>query len=47
MGNDMRLTHYLSIYSLGLLIFFASGAFAQSNYPNKPINLIVPYGALL
>jgi len=41
----MRLTHYFSICSLGLILFFSSGAFSQSNYPNKPINFIVPYGA--
>jgi len=42
----MQLFQYSS-YSLSLLIFFSSGAFAQSNYPNKPINPIVPNGALL
>jgi tripartite-type tricarboxylate transporter receptor subunit TctC len=33
----MRIIQNISAFSLCL--------FAQSNYPNKPINLIVPYGA--
>ena len=28
-----------------LLAIFSAAAFAQSNYPSKPINFIVPYGA--
>lgn len=41
----MRFIQYSSACLLGLLTLFSSGAYAQSNYPNKPINLIVPYGA--
>jgi len=31
--------------SVGLLSIFCNTSFAQSNYPSKPINFIVPYGA--
>ncbi|QWE08239.1 Bug family tripartite tricarboxylate transporter substrate binding protein [Polynucleobacter ibericus] len=41
----MRFIQYSSACLIGLLTFMSSGAFSQSNYPNKPINLIVPYGA--
>jgi tripartite-type tricarboxylate transporter receptor subunit TctC len=41
----MRLIQKLSICAFSLGSIFASVAAAQSNYPNKPINLIVPYGA--
>ena len=41
----MPLIKHLSILSLGLLSAFCNTSFAQSNYPTKPINFIVPYGA--
>ena len=41
----MQLIKHLSILSLGLLSALCNPSFAQSNYPNKPINFIVPYGA--
>jgi tripartite-type tricarboxylate transporter receptor subunit TctC len=41
----MRVIQKLSIFALSLVSIFSSASFAQSNYPNKPINLIVPYGA--
>jgi len=41
----MRFIQYSSACLIGLMTVFSSGTFAQSNYPNKPINLIVPYGA--
>jgi len=41
----MQLIKHLSILSLALLSTFCNPSFAQSNYPNKPINFIVPYGA--
>jgi len=41
----MRLIHKLSVYVLSLGAILSSVAVAQSNYPNKPINFIVPYGA--
>ncbi len=34
---------YLSL--VGISTLFSSASFAQANYPNKPINFIVPYGA--
>lgn len=41
----MRIIQNISAFLLCLFAAFSSSAFAQSNYPNKPINLIVPYGA--
>jgi tripartite-type tricarboxylate transporter receptor subunit TctC len=41
----MRIISNISAFLLCLFTIFSSPAFAQSNYPNKPINLIVPYGA--
>jgi hypothetical protein len=41
----MRFIQKLFIYVLSLGVLFASAAFAQNNYPSKPINFIVPYGA--
>jgi tripartite-type tricarboxylate transporter receptor subunit TctC len=41
----MRLIQKISICILSLGSIFTSAAVAQSNYPNKPINFIVPYGA--
>ncbi|BDT79512.1 Bug family tripartite tricarboxylate transporter substrate binding protein [Polynucleobacter yangtzensis] len=41
----MRIISNISAFLLCLLTVFSSPIFAQSNYPNKPINLIVPYGA--
>ena len=41
----MRILQKLSISFIGLLSMLSNASFAQSNYPNKPINFIVPYGA--
>lgn len=41
----MRIIQNISTFLLCLFTVFSSPVFAQSNYPNKPINLIVPYGA--
>jgi len=41
----MRLIQKLSVCVLSLGAILSSVAVAQSNYPNKPINFIVPYGA--
>jgi tripartite-type tricarboxylate transporter receptor subunit TctC len=41
----MRFIQKLSICAFSLGSILVSVAAAQSNYPNKPINLIVPYGA--
>jgi len=41
----MRFIQLLFIYVLSLWAMISSTSFAQSNYPNKPINFIVPYGA--
>jgi len=41
----MRFIQLLFIYVLSLGAMISSTSFAQSNYPNKPINFIVPYGA--
>ena len=41
----MRLIQQASICLLCLLALFSAASSAQSNYPNKPINFIVPYGA--
>lgn len=41
----MRLIQQASTCLLCLLAIFSAAASAQSNYPNKPINFIVPYGA--
>ena len=41
----MRLIQYFTIILASLLSVFCNASFAQSNYPSKPINFIVPYGA--
>ena len=41
----MQFIQKLSICVFSLGSIFASATFAQSNYPSKPINFIVPYGA--
>jgi len=41
----MRFIQPLFIYLLSLGAMISPTSFAQSNYPNKPINFIVPYGA--
>ena len=41
----MQLIKNLSIFLLSCVTILASAALAQINYPNKPINFIVPYGA--
>lgn len=39
------MTQKLSACLLCLLAIFSNTSIAQSNYPNKPINFVVPYGA--
>lgn len=41
----MSATKIISASLLSVFAFFSSPVFAQSHYPNKPINFIVPYGA--
>ncbi|MBU3581555.1 tripartite tricarboxylate transporter substrate binding protein [Polynucleobacter sp. AP-Capit-er-40B-B4] len=41
----MRIIQNIAASLLGLFALFSGPVFAQSNYPNKPINFIVPYGA--
>jgi tripartite-type tricarboxylate transporter receptor subunit TctC len=41
----MRLIQYITVFIASFLSIFCNTSFAQSNYPNKPINFIVPYGA--
>lgn len=41
----MRLIQNSTIFLVSLLTVFCGTSFAQSNYPTKPINFIVPYGA--
>jgi tripartite-type tricarboxylate transporter receptor subunit TctC len=41
----MRFIQRLFIFALSLIGIYTSTAVAQNNYPNKPINFIVPYGA--
>jgi len=41
----MRLIQNFSVFLLSLSTLFSAAAFAQNNYPSKPINFIVPYGA--
>lgn len=41
----MRTLKGLFICLVGFGVVFTSISFAQTNYPNKPINFIVPYGA--
>jgi tripartite-type tricarboxylate transporter receptor subunit TctC len=43
--KDMRIIQQLFAHLLCLLAFISTVAFAQSTYPTKPINFIVPYGA--
>lgn len=42
---SVKLIHLCLILSLSTLGFGSYSALAQNNYPNKPITLIVPYGA--
>ncbi len=41
----MPLIQHLTFFLVCLISVFCNASFAQSNYPNKPINFIVPYGA--
>ena len=41
----MRLIQSFSVCLISLSTLFSAAAFAQTNYPSKPINFIVPYGA--
>ena len=41
----MRLIQNFSVCLISLSTLFSAAAFAQNNYPSKPINFIVPYGA--
>ena len=41
----MKIIHKICIGALSLGVLLCHTALAQSAYPNKPINLIVPYGA--
>lgn len=41
----MRPIKHFTILLVGLLSIFCNTSFAQNNYPTKPINFIVPYGA--
>jgi tripartite-type tricarboxylate transporter receptor subunit TctC len=41
----MRLIQNFSACLISLSTLFSAAAFAQNNYPSKPINFIVPYGA--
>ena len=41
----MRLIQNFSVCLISLITLFSAAAFAQNNYPSKPINFIVPYGA--
>ena len=41
----MKLLQQFTILLVSLLSVFCNTSFAQNNYPNKPINFIVPYGA--
>jgi len=41
----MKLSKLISVSLLGLVSLVTTASFAQTNYPTKPINFIVPYGA--
>ena len=41
----MRLIQTFSVCLISLSTLFSAATFAQTNYPSKPINFIVPYGA--
>ena len=41
----MRLIQHFSACLISLSALFSATVFAQNNYPSKPINFIVPYGA--
>ena len=43
--NLLKPIQSLALVLLGITTLAAPTAFAQANYPNKPINFIVPYGA--
>ena len=42
---NMKLSKLISVSLLGLVSLVTTASFAQTNYPTKPINFIVPYGA--
>jgi len=42
---NMKLSKLISVSLLGLVSLATTASFAQTNYPTKPINFIVPYGA--
>jgi tripartite-type tricarboxylate transporter receptor subunit TctC len=42
---NMKLSKLISVSLLGLVCLTTTASFAQTNYPTKPINFIVPYGA--
>jgi len=41
----MKIQKLICLSLIGIGTLFSSASFAQANYPNKPINFIVPYGA--
>jgi tripartite-type tricarboxylate transporter receptor subunit TctC len=41
----MKIQKLICLSLVGIGTLFSSASFAQANYPNKPINFIVPYGA--
>ena len=41
----MKIQKLIGLSLVGVSTLLSSGLFAQSNYPNKPINFIVPYAA--
>ena len=43
--NLLKPIQSLALAFVGVATLSASTAFAQANYPTKPINFIVPYGA--
>ena len=45
MMKNIKLIPWAFLALLGVESLFISTSFAQANYPNKPINFVVPYGA--
>ena len=45
MMKNFKLIPWAFLALLGVESLFISTSFAQANYPNKPINFVVPYGA--
>ena len=43
--KNIKLIPWAFLALLGVESLFISTSFAQANYPNKPINFVVPYGA--